>query len=56
MNEDITKTSQTYDRDSDELDECDLGNAKPGRYRGVFQGRFIRILDDGTASPLLFSS
>jgi hypothetical protein len=35
--------------DSDEmLPEYDFSKAKPGRHRGTFRGRYIRVLEDGT--------
>jgi hypothetical protein len=39
--------------ESDEmLAEYDFSKAKPGRHRGTFQGRYIRVLEDGTEEAI----
>jgi hypothetical protein len=51
MSEDTTKPkAETSDSDQDEemLEEYDFSKAKPGRYRGAFQGQLIRVLEDGS--------
>jgi hypothetical protein len=47
--ETTTHSPDPSEPDSDEmLTEYDFSKAKPGRHRGNFQGRYIRVLEDGT--------
>ena len=50
MSENITMPSpKPSEPDLDEmLAEYDFSKAKPGRHRGTFQGRYIRVLEDGS--------
>jgi hypothetical protein len=55
MSEENTKAKpETSEADSDEemLEEYDFSKAKPGRYRGFFRGRFIRVLADGSKQTI----
>lgn len=50
MSEHSTNTKTQIDESEQEnmLNEYDFSKSKPGRYRGVFKGKFIRVLSDGT--------
>lgn len=49
MSENNTNRHQINESEpEDMLNEYNFSKAKPGRYRGVSQGKFIRVLADGT--------